>query len=255
MQISGISRLLLAGLLLSLGGCGSGLFGGSTANAPMLEGVEQENAQVSQIFDLQRRLAAEGSRAANAEKEAQRARAETDWLARAAQEEPQLRARIVEQDEEIARLTADNQRIIVLEANLRQLEAANDRLSRELRGDWGDGPADQASGAAPAMPSAEVLPNIADYGAGNYAVHLASYRSKEASLDGWRRLQGLFPELLGALSGHFAIFDVPSLGGRFYRLKAGPFDGAAGAQQLCRSLSIAGEYCVVTVFDGEQLVE
>lgn len=252
MGFSRLSRLLPAVVILSLGGC-SWVGGGGDAQKP--DGVGLQNAQIMQIIDLQRRLAAESARATAAEQQTQRARAEVDWLARAAQEEPGLRAKIAEQDEKITRLVAKNQRIVVLEANLRQLESENDRLSRALRGDWSESAEGQATGAAPATAAADAVPDIAEYGEGNYAVHLASYRSKEASLDGWRRLQGLYPALLGELSGHFAIFDVPSLGGRFYRLKAGPFDGASGAQALCRSLSSAGEYCVVTVFDGELLAE
>ncbi|MCH8862802.1 MAG: SPOR domain-containing protein [Proteobacteria bacterium] len=252
MELSRISRLFLAVAILTLGGCS--LVGGS-GDVKMPDGIELRNAQVMQITDLQRRLAVESARATAAEKVVQRARAEVDWLARAAQEEPQLRAKIAELEEENARLIADNQRIVVLEENLRQLEIENDRLSRALRGDWNENPEAQSSGADAATSEVETLPETAEYGEGNYAVHLASYRSKEASLDGWRRLQGLYPALLGELSGHFAIFDVPSLGGRFYRLKAGPFEGASGARKLCRDLNNAGEYCVVTVFDGEQLSE
>ena len=252
MGFSRISRLIPIVLILLLGGCS--LLGGY--NGVVMPGnVGSQNATVMQISDLQRRLALESARAKVAEQAAQRARAEADWLARAAQEEPKLRAKIAELDEENARLIADNQRIAVLKENLRQLQIENDRLSRALRGDWSESPGEQSSDPEAATPEVEALPDIAEYGEGNYAVHLASYRSKEALLDGWRRLQGLYPELLGELSGHFAIFDVPSLGGRYYRLKAGPFEGASGARQLCRNLNNAGEYCVVTVFDGEELTE
>lgn len=252
MRFSRISRLIPIILMLFLGGCS--LFSGDNG-VVMPSSAGSQNATVMQISDLQRRLALANARTAAAEQAAQRVRAEADWLARAAQEEPKLRAKIAELDEENARLIADNQRIAVLEENLRQLAIENDRLSRALRGDWSENPAAQSSGADAATSEVETLPEVAEYGEGNYAVHLASYRSKEASLDGWRRLQGLYPGLLGSLSGHFSIFDVPSLGGRFYRLKAGPFEGASGARQLCRSLNNAGEYCVVTVFDGEELTE
>ncbi len=252
MGFSRISRLLLAVVVLSLGGCGRG---GGDAGVIMPSNFGSQNATIMEISDLQRRLALETARAKVAEQAAQRARAEADWLARAAQEEPKLRAKIAELDEENARLIADNQRIAMLEENLRQLAIENDRLSRALRGDWSENPEEQSAGADAATPEVEALPGVAEYGEGNYAVHLASYRSKEASLDGWRRLQGLYPGLLGELSGHFAIFDVPSLGGRYYRLKAGPFAGASAARQLCRDLNNVGEYCVVTVFDGKQLSE
>lgn len=252
MGFSRISRLLLGVVVLSLGGCGRG---GGDAGVIMPESVGTQNAMIMEISELQRRLALESARTTAAEQAAQRARAEVDWLARAAQEEPRLRARIAKLEAENARLIADNQRIAVLEENFRQLEIENDRLSRALRGDWSENPGEQSAEAEATTPDVEALPGVAEYGEGNYAVHLASYRSKEASLDGWRRLQGLYPGLLGELSGHFSIFDVPSLGGRYYRLKAGPFAGASGARQLCRDLNNAGEYCVVTVFDGEELSE
>lgn len=211
------------------------------------------NAAVFRITELERQLASQAERAENAERMEQRTRAEVDWLVRAAQEEPVLRARIIELEQEVARLNADSRSAAVLEANIRDLEAENDRLSRALRGDWGDSPGETSSGPQPPRPVSESLADVADFGEGNYAVHLGSYRSKEGALDGWLQLRGLYPELLGGLNGHFAIFDIASLGGRFFRLKAGPFDGAGGAQRLCRSLTAAGQYCVVSVFDGELL--
>lgn len=256
MNFSGISRLLLASAVLFLGGCSWGE-GSGAVNMPNSAGPQ--NSMIMEISDLQRRLANAGARAAMAEKEAQRARAETEWLAKAAQNGPQLESRNAELDAEVARLTDENKRIIVLEANLRELEVENDRLARALRGDWSEKPATVSSGPArtpvPAVSTAETLPEDGDFGEGNYAAHLASYRSKEAARDGWQRMQNLYPVLLGALSGHVAIFDVPSLGGRFFRLKAGPFSGAATAQALCRNLNNRGEYCVITAFDGEQLFQ
>lgn len=252
MGFSGISRLFLVLAVLSLGGCS---WGGGSGSMMAPDKAAAQNTMIMELTDLRRRLATESVRAADAEKEIQRVRAEVDWLARAAQEGPQLEARVSELDAEVARLSAENKRITVLEANLRQMEAENDRLSRALRGDWSERPAKNTPGAAPAIPAPVALLDGGDFGEGNYAAHLASYRSAQAALDGWHRLRGLYPNLLGALSGHVAIFDVASLGGRFYRLKAGPFAGAGAAQVLCRSLNDVGEYCVITVFDGEQLPE
>lgn len=268
-----ILQFLLAALLPTLAGCG--MIGGSTdgvtyaaANTPLGGG--------DQISELRSQLASENIRAVRAEREAQRARAEADWLAQSALNEPGLKARNAEMKEEIARLQTANQRIAILEANLRDIAAENDKLSRALRGDWSEAPPPKTpttpTTEAPTasliekMPVAAVaqgdqqtpalaVPRSAGYGVGSYAVHLASYRSKEETLDGWLRLRTSYPGLLRNLSGHFAIFDIASLGGRYYRLKAGPFEGAAGAQSLCRRLSSVGQYCVVSEFDGELLRE
>lgn len=262
-----IFQFLLAAALPTLAGCG--LIGGSTdgvtyavANTPLGGG--------DQISQLRGQLAAENIRAENAEREAQRARAEADWLAQSALNEPGLKARNAEMEKEIARLQTANKRIAILEANLRDIAAENDKLSRALRGDWSEAPTSQKPAATSSLidkmpvavvtrgneqPSATAGPASADYGEGSYAVHLASYRSKEETLDGWLRLRTSYPGLLRNLSGHFAIFNIASLGGRYYRLKAGPFDGAAGAQSLCRRLSSVGQYCVVSEFDGELLRE
>lgn len=263
MKFSHISRLFLATVMPMLAGCSwiSGSADGVryTANSPL--GGESE------ISGLRSQLVSENLRAIRAERAAQRARAEADWLAKTALEEPELRVRNGEMEKEIIRLSAENQRIVVLEANLRDLALENDKLERALRGDWSEIPVTRAP--APArlieqMPVAAetgsseqspttVAPGDGDYGDGAYAVHLASYRSKAQAVGGWQRLRQRFPGLLGNLSGHFAIFDIASLGGRYYRLKAGPFEGAVGAERLCRRLSSAGQYCMVSEFDGELL--
>lgn len=253
MGFSGISTLRLATVVLvtslSLAGCGRG--GGAPDDLAGDDG--SRNGMILQISDLQRQLASGNARVATAEQALQRARAEADWLAQAAQAEPLLRARIAELEEEAALLIADSQRLGLLEEKLRSLEAENSRLSSLP----GDGEDESPAGEMPGMQSGELAaaPPTGGYGEGTYAVHLASYRSQEAAADGWRQLRDKYPELLGHLSGHYSLFDVASLGGRFYRLKAGPFEGAGGAQGLCRSLNEAGEYCVVAVFDGQDLAE
>lgn len=253
MGFSAISRLGLTTLIvlaaLPLAGCS----GGGSAQGNVADDIGSRNALILENSDLQRQLAAMNARAATAEQALQRARAEADWLAKAAQAEPQLRARIAELEAETARLTADMQHMAVLEANLRDLEAENKRLSRGRRQGRGNSPA----GPMPGVESSELAaqPDNTSYGDGTYAVHLASYRSEEAAEAGWQLLRGRYPDLLGQLSGNFSMFDVPSLGGRYYRLKAGPFEGAGGARELCRKLNDAGEYCVVAVFDGEDMAQ
>ena len=252
LRLDGLSvHSLIPLLLLLLGGCSliGGGDGGATSN------VESQNAAVMKITQLEAQLARETDRAALAEQELKRGRVEADWLTQLAQEEPVLRARIIELEQEIARLAVDSQRTLLLEANLRDLEVENDRLSRALRGDWSEAPTVRPSGTQRDIPASEPLSNVGDYGEGSYSVHLASYRSKEDALDGWQHLRRLYPGLLDGLQGHFGMFDVPSLGGRYFRLTAGPFNGAAGAQGLCRSLTEAGQYCMIATLDGELLTE
>ncbi len=249
MGFSGISRLGLTTVILLAALPLAGCSGGESAQGNVADDIGSRNAVILEISDLQRQLAAMNVRAATAEQALQRARAEADWLAKAAQAEPQLRARIAELEAETALLMADMQHMAVLEANLRDLEAENKRLSRGRSNGRGSSPAGQMPGIESG--ELEARPDSASYGDGTYAVHLASYRSKEAAEEGWQLLRGRYPDLLGQLSGHFSMFDVASLGGRYYRLKAGPFEGADGARELCRKLNDAGEYCVVAVFDGQ----
>lgn len=253
MAFSQISRLLVAAAILQLTGCS--LLGGGDGNAAPSSGWQ--NVQMMEISDLKRLLAAEKTHRELAEREAQRNRAEADWLAEAAQATPELRAKIAELEEQIALLMADNQRLDVLEANRRDLEAENKRLSQTLNISRAVAPAAPSADSQAVEPAAaaDAVDAVDEFGEGTYAVHLASYRSKSEAQDGWRRLRGLYPKLLGQLSGHYAIFDIASLGGRYYRLKAGPFEGAAGARELCRALNRVREYCVVSVFDGELLLE
>lgn len=239
MKFLRISRWFLAALLPTMGGCsliGGGTDGASSiANMPVAVSSLSENDQIS---ELQSQLASEKFRAKRAERNAQRASAEADWLAKSALNEPELRERNAEMELEIEQLRAENQRIRVLEANLKDLAAENDQLSRALRGDWSEAPQSKApetaaaprslidetpapslieeTSAASAVASAVASPasgveqrpsaalsRSANYAAGSYAVHLASYRTKEETLDGWLRLRLNYPGLLRNLSGRF----------------------------------------------------
>lgn len=75
-------------------------------------------------------------------------------------------------------------------------------------------------------------------------IHLASYK-KEKNLDvGWRYLQGKVSVLRG-LSSSSLLVDIPSRGGLFYRLFAGPFPSSSSASSICSEVKSAGEYCQV----------
>jgi hypothetical protein len=71
------------------------------------------------------------------------------------------------------------------------------------------------------------------------AVHLASFRSQERAMVGWRELVGRYPVLAG-LSPQVTRVTLPGKG-VFYRLHAAPLGSLDQARALCRDL--AGQYC------------
>ncbi|GAK34059.1 hypothetical protein AQ1_01955 [alpha proteobacterium Q-1] len=86
-----------------------------------------------------------------------------------------------------------------------------------------------------------------------YAVHLASYRDAKAASEGWADLSNKYPALLSGLSPRLSVLDLEQMGGRFYRLVAGPFKEIAPARVLCSSLRESGAFCQLSNFDGEPL--
>lgn len=86
---------------------------------------------------------------------------------------------------------------------------------------------------------------------GIFGLHVASYRSKEELVRGWKYMRAAHAEVLGPLGAISVLFDVPTLGGTYYRLVAGPVTGQRSAGALCDKLSARGEYCVVSEFDGD----
>jgi hypothetical protein len=109
--------------------------------------------------------------------------------------------------------------------------------------------------AAPSEPEPEPEPLAPDPEGGTslmHAVHLASYRDEGHARAGWQTLQGLFPELLGVRQARLQPADLGSRG-VFLRLKAGPFDTAAAAQQACAAIEESGGWCAVTDFTGQSL--
>jgi uncharacterized protein YceK len=83
------------------------------------------------------------------------------------------------------------------------------------------------------------------------AVHLASYRSRDNAVSGWRDLQSSH----SALSGLSARLGTAELGerGTYLRLKAGPLDSPSQAESICETLRIQGLWCTATDFTGEPL--
>ncbi len=80
--------------------------------------------------------------------------------------------------------------------------------------------------------------------AGDFAVQLVSLKDKGAAQNEWRRLQGVFPQLLGDKSLLLQSADVAGVG-TVYRLRAGPFVTRAKAAKVCSQLKSKQQDCLV----------
>lgn len=99
--------------------------------------------------------------------------------------------------------------------------------------------AEQEAGAGKA---AEPAPAAAPGTGGDWAVHLASYRSPKGAADGWKVLQRQFPQL-GDKTMRTSEFDSGRGRGTYIRLLAAGFAGAAEARDFCRPLVAKGQFC------------
>jgi len=77
---------------------------------------------------------------------------------------------------------------------------------------------------------------------GNWAVHLASYRSQKGASDGWKILQRQFPQLKGKTM-RTSEFDSGRGRGTYTRLLAAGFASEAEAKDFCRPLVAKGQFC------------
>ncbi len=77
---------------------------------------------------------------------------------------------------------------------------------------------------------------------GNWAVHLASYRSQKAASDGWKTLQRQFPQLKDRTM-RTSEFDSGRGRGTYTRLLAAGFASEAAAKDFCRPLVAKGQFC------------
>lgn len=100
-----------------------------------------------------------------------------------------------------------------------------------------------AGGAGAAMPAkGAAKPAPAAASGGNYAVHLASYRSQKGAADGWKVLQRQFPQLKG-MTMQTSEFDNGKGRGTYTRLLAAGFPSEAAAKDFCRPLVAKGQFC------------
>ena len=80
--------------------------------------------------------------------------------------------------------------------------------------------------------------------AGKFAVQLVSLKDRGAAEAEWRRLQGVFPGLLGDKSLLLQSAEVAGVG-TVYRLRTGPFASRNDAAQICAQLKSKQQDCLV----------
>ena len=95
----------------------------------------------------------------------------------------------------------------------------------------------------PLMP--ESAPPAKEAAAGGYKVQLAAVRAPGRAKEEWERLREKHPDLLGALELSVIKVDLGSPRGVFYRVRAGPIDGADAARALCAKLARRKVGCLV----------
>lgn len=100
--------------------------------------------------------------------------------------------------------------------------------------------AEMAEGRTMAAPNAR--PAASASAGGNWAVHLASYRSQKGASDGWKVLQRQFPQLRDKTM-RTSEFDSGRGRGTYTRLLAAGFPSAAAAKDFCRPIAAKGQFC------------
>ncbi len=80
-------------------------------------------------------------------------------------------------------------------------------------------------------------------------IHLASYRSEKQADRGWTQIVRAHKALLEGLEHEVTKVNLGRKG-IYYRLKAGPFDSADEAKEMCRKLKAKRQFCEPTVLEG-----
>ncbi len=102
------------------------------------------------------------------------------------------------------------------------------------------------SKAAKAAATAKAAPK----GGPQPAVHLASFRSKQAATRAWTQLRRAHRSLLGRLKSEVTRVNLGRRKGVYYRLIAGPFKSTAAATAACRRLKSRRQYCDTAFMSG-----
>ncbi len=87
-------------------------------------------------------------------------------------------------------------------------------------------------------------------GGPKHAVHLASFRSKQAATRAWTQLRRAHRSLLGKLKSEVTRVNLGRRKGVYFRLIAGPFNSTAAASQACRQLKSRRQYCDTAFMSG-----
>lgn len=244
-------QFAVAVLCLVLPACGFSFGGGGSSK------ISDRNAMVQELTALEQALAAERNRADAAEKSALRAREEANWILQTAQEGPKTVARNQELEQEVAQLRRANAALLndsadaaALRNRIAELETRNSAPAEVSRTPQVVDLGIERQSISEPEESAEGTENTGVIRAGNYGLHLASYRSSDQLGDGWQHYRTLYPELLGELVAITVVLDVSGLGGAYHRLIAGPVADEATASGMCAALKARQEYCVVSEFDA-----
>ena len=77
-------------------------------------------------------------------------------------------------------------------------------------------------------------------------VHLASYRSEKAAMQGWKTLKQRHEDLLGDLPPRVHEVDLGPGKGIYFRIEAGPLNDPESAEALCEKLKTRNMFCTGT---------
>ncbi len=83
-----------------------------------------------------------------------------------------------------------------------------------------------------------------------YGLYLASFRTRERAMAGWRELVESQGEALGDLLPVFSETDLGAEKGSYFRVIAAPVPDPGEARALCRTLEARGQYCRVAHASG-----
>ncbi|MBT1450862.1 SPOR domain-containing protein [Glaciecola sp. XM2] len=84
-----------------------------------------------------------------------------------------------------------------------------------------------------------------------YALHLASYSSMQAAIEGWKNLSSDYAD---ELCGLVAATELVTVNNKlFYSLRAGGFASKDTADEACQKLTSENQYCRSTKFVGKRL--
>lgn len=106
----------------------------------------------------------------------------------------------------------------------------------------------QPTGLLPSQPAAPAPAAMMTAGPAA-AVHLASFGSEDAARKAWDQFQQRYGDLLRGLRPTVSRADLGRKG-TFWRLLGGPLPDLPAAENLCRNLKRAGQYCDATMLPG-----